>query len=283
MSHAGLVMSIGPEQMKFSAGEIQVEYKNMALDSYWKKFSTCIIDARQHDNDIMAIAQSKDILDKNVSGKIQLKIPYMPYSRQDRRMASENCQGSHALKIFAKFINSLKFDSVITFDPHSDVCEAVFDNLKIVKNHGLVHDAIIDLELDEKNSELHFIVPDAGASKKIIPLCQSLSWNMKQNLHVHQCEKHRDPSTGEITHTSIPSSLANLPEKTKVCLIDDICDGGRSFIEIAKLAPLLNWNLVVSHGIFSKGLDPLFEHFDQIFTTNSFKQESHPNLIVLDF
>ena len=28
--------------------------------------------------------------------------------------------------------------------------------------------------------------------------------------------------------------------------------------------------LVVSHGIFSKGLDCIFEHIDEVYTTNSF-------------
>jgi ribose-phosphate pyrophosphokinase len=59
-------------------------------------------------------------------------------------------------------------------------------------------------------------------------------------------------------------------------VIDDLCDGGGTFIGIAQelrkagiTQPLY---LYVSHGIFSKGLEVLFQHFDQIFTTNSFDQ-----------
>jgi ribose-phosphate pyrophosphokinase len=56
-------------------------------------------------------------------------------------------------------------------------------------------------------------------------------------------------------------------------IVDDICDGGGTFIGLA--AELKNKNagklyLAVSHGIFSKGFDSL-KCFDKIFTTNSFK------------
>ena len=53
-------------------------------------------------------------------------------------------------------------------------------------------------------------------------------------------------------------------------MIDDICDGGRTFIECAKLlkaAGVGSMALYVSHGIFSKGLDPLENAgFTQVFT-----------------
>jgi len=45
--------------------------------------------------------------------------------------------------------------------------------------------------------------------------------------------------------------------------VDDICDGGRTFIESAGLLreayPEADIHLYVSHGIFSKGTDVLFD------------------------
>jgi ribose-phosphate pyrophosphokinase len=54
--------------------------------------------------------------------------------------------------------------------------------------------------------------------------------------------------------------------------VDDICDGGGTFIGLAALLKSHNAGhivLIVSHGIFSKGFD--LAHIDAIYTTNSFK------------
>jgi ribose-phosphate pyrophosphokinase len=59
----------------------------------------------------------------------------------------------------------------------------------------------------------------------------------------------------------------------EIVIIDDICDGGRTFIEIAKILKEekkdIKISLIVTHGIFSAGLKELYEYFDMIVTTNS--------------
>jgi ribose-phosphate pyrophosphokinase len=58
-----------------------------------------------------------------------------------------------------------------------------------------------------------------------------------------------------------------------VIIVDDICDGGRTFIELAKVLKsnkVKNITLFVTHGIFSKGVDALFENgIDNIITTDT--------------
>ena len=75
--------------------------------------------------------------------------------------------------------------------------------------------------------------------------------------------------------------------KGKIAIIsDDICDGGMTFIGIAKALRALNCEhivLYVTHGIFSKGLSVFDGLIDQIFTTTSFKQTPHDKLTVIDF
>ena len=50
---------------------------------------------------------------------------------------------------------------------------------------------------------------------------------------------------------------------TNVVVVDDICDGGRTFIELLKASPTLDCgkslSLFVTHGIFSQGTKPLFD------------------------
>ena len=56
-------------------------------------------------------------------------------------------------------------------------------------------------------------------------------------------------------------------------IIDDICDGGRTFNELAKSIKLQRADakiyLVVTHGIFSAGFKELTKYFEHIYTTNS--------------
>jgi ribose-phosphate pyrophosphokinase len=66
----------------------------------------------------------------------------------------------------------------------------------------------------------------------------------------------------------------DLTDIEQIIIIDDICDGGRTFIELAKVIkeqtdkPIY---LVVTHGIFSGGFEKLSDVLDGIFCTNSVK------------
>ena len=64
--------------------------------------------------------------------------------------------------------------------------------------------------------------------------------------------------------------------KLKYIIVDDICDGGRTFIELAKAIhgsrPTAEVYLVVTHGIFSNGLYELSKEITKIYSTNSVKE-----------
>jgi ribose-phosphate pyrophosphokinase len=72
----------------------------------------------------------------------------------------------------------------------------------------------------------------------------------------------------------------------KTCfIVDDICDGGGTFIGVAEELRKLNAVkiiLVISHGIFSKGLS--LQNVDEIYCTNSYKeiQEEDAHITVMD-
>ena len=56
-------------------------------------------------------------------------------------------------------------------------------------------------------------------------------------------------------------------------IVDDICDGGGTFLGLATELKAKNAGeliLIVTHGIFSKGLESLTSVFDKIYSTNSF-------------
>lgn len=205
--------------------------------------------------------------------KIHLYTPYFIGARSDRKFVEG---GVNYLKnIISPIINAQGYKSVTVLDPHSDVLEATLNNFKKVNNFDLVNFAL------ERIGDLEDVVlvsPDGGALKKIFDLAKS--FNIPTMINAI---KHRDIKTGQITHTEVPDFNF---KNNKFVIIDDICDGGRTFIELAKVIeekrPTAEIYLVVTHGIFSAGFNTLNEYFDGIFSTNSYSDVKDDNLSTYD-
>lgn len=63
----------------------------------------------------------------------------MPYSRMDRTEGI----AIFTLKHLCKLINSLKFESVTIYEPHSDVCIALLDRVKIVNMSKMLAERLL--------------------------------------------------------------------------------------------------------------------------------------------
>jgi ribose-phosphate pyrophosphokinase len=182
-----------------------------------------------------------------------LHIPYLMAARFDRIMEFRD---SFDLKVISRIINSINADRVHLYDPHSDVAPALINKAFIHTNEPLVK------MYDENNAIL--IIPDAGAAKKAH---KYMEWN-KGITESIQCVKHRDLSTGALTLKVLE------PEKctARHCvIIDDLCDGGGTFLQIAQQIDPVTLTLIVTHGIFSKGFSELHKHFDKIIVSDSYR------------
>lgn len=197
---------------------------------------------------------------------IHLLLPYFPAARQDRLMTKGE---PLSVKVYTELINHLNLDSVTIFDPHSEVAPALLDRCIIVNNFNFIRSVTETL-----SSDLLLISPDGGALKKIYKLAAHL-----QHYDVIECAKSRDIKTGKLSGFKVYADNLN----GKDCLIvDDICDGGGTFLGLAKALKAKNAGqlyLAVSHGIFSKGLDELSKYFELIFTTDAFKSYENEDLV----
>jgi ribose-phosphate pyrophosphokinase len=215
----------------------------------------------------------------NIKIETSLYVPYFLGSRSDRKFIEG---GVNYLKsVICPIINSQHFSSVEVLDPHSDVLEACLDNFKKVTNFNLVKNSLTDIDnKDGAQERIVLVSPDGGALKKIFDVAENF-----QIPNIVTAMKHRDIKTGRITHTEVPD-LSKYNDEHRFVIIDDICDGGRTFIELAKVIreqkPNNSIYLIVSHGIFSAGFDELNKHFDKIFTTNSYKDHTNENLEIID-
>lgn len=207
---------------------------------------------------------------RNITRKpISLYVPYFLGSRSDRKFVDG---GVNYLKdVICPIINSLSFESVTVMDPHSDVLEACLNNFNKINNFALVDDALSYLIGDGEEDQIVLVSPDAGAYKKIFDVAQKFNIT-----NIATGTKVRDLKTGQILHTEVPNLPISLnEEELKYVIVDDICDGGRTFVELAKVIkrqrPYADIYLVITHGIFSAGFSELSEWFDGIYTTNSYK------------
>lgn len=189
--------------------------------------------------------------------KINLFIPYFPAARQDRVMVAGE---PLSVKVYADIINGLGLLKVTVFDPHSEVTPALLNNCEVITNH-----VFIERVLERIGGNVKLISPDGGALKKVYKLSEFLG-----GIDVVECSKSRDVKTGKLSGFKVYDD--NL-DGVDCLIVDDICDGGGTFIGLAEALKNKNAGklyLAVSHGIFNKGFDVFGNSLEKIFTTNSF-------------
>jgi ribose-phosphate pyrophosphokinase len=199
---------------------------------------------------------------------VKLNVPYFLGARSDRKF--EAGTSNYLKTVICPIINAQNFSRVTVLDPHSDVLEACLNNYHKHNNHRLVKFALT--AIDNKSgaqSRICLVSPDAGAYKKIFDVAKEFNID-----RIITANKVRDLRTSKILKTEIPT--LDQHADLKYVIIDDICDGGRTFIELAKAIkgsrPSAKVYLVVTHGIFSAGFKELSQYFEGIYTTNSYRE-----------
>ncbi|MCP4261270.1 MAG: ribose-phosphate pyrophosphokinase [Planctomycetes bacterium] len=256
------LIRIEPEEFTFPGGEVQVTWPVGSLRGANR---IQLVASLTNSNDILAMIMGVDAIRRATFHQpaIELIIPYFPYARQDRVCVEGQ---SLSAAVMASLINNLQCERVTICDPHSDVTGALINNVNIVSQADIARrNKKFRRNLYRRDTII--VAPDAGASKK----AEMVASACERGTPVVQAFKHRDLKTGNITQTTLMGSV-----KGKRCVIvDDICDGGRTFVELAKVlrdGGATHVDLFVTHGIFSKGLSVFDGLINHIFTTDSLPQ-----------
>lgn len=217
-------------------------------------------------NDFGLFCIAVDALKRMGVKSIHAFIPYFPAARQDRVMVPGE---PLSVKVYADIINAMQLQKVTVFDAHSEVTPALLANCHVIPNHAFIQQVLGTITTD-----VLLISPDGGALKKIYKVSEYLG-----GVPVVECSKSRDVKTGKLSGFKVYADDL----EGKACLIvDDICDGGGTFIGLAEELKRKNAGklfLAVSHGIFNKGFTSL-DCFDTIFTTNSVKDFEEEQSVV---
>ena len=201
---------------------------------------------------VMQLLQTANALNNLFAKKKILVIPYLMAARFDRLMQHGD---SIDLKVIADLINSCGFEKVYLFDVHSEVASMLIKNSVSISNKQMVE--------QYQQTDAILICPDAGAAKKI---GKYFDWN-KNLKEIVYCNKNRNLATGQLTLEVLE------PEECtdrNCVIIDDLCDGGATFLAIANQIKAKHLSLIVTHGIFSKGFGALEEKFNEIIVSDSY-------------
>ena len=234
------------KRINFPCGEMHIRVEEVNAEPL------SILFEFDKNEDIIELLLVCDALKRMGQSLAELTMPYIPFARQDRVGVEGEC---FSLRVFADVLNGLRLKRIVVTDPHSDVATALIDNCVVIKQ------ADIFVETLTNKADYWLISPDAGALKKTYALAAKV-----KTLGVVECGKHRNMVDGQITGVIVHAEDL----KGKDCyIVDDICDGGRTFIEIAKCLKLKNCGkivLLVTHGFFTKGLNVFDGLIDEIYT-----------------
>ena len=191
--------------------------------------------------------------------QVEWFVPYLPFARDDRRNTeADGLEVELALEL-------VKEIDIVIADPHSEVTAVLAHfpqeaTVEIMRSKGAMipmgqtHECLAE----GLTAEPIILIPDAGAAKKV--------GEWADGADTVQALKTRDPQTGKLSGFEvIAEDLGGRP----CVIVDDICDGGGTFLGLAKelgkhnAGPL---TLIITHGLFTKGLDELTQAFDRIYT-----------------
>lgn len=229
-------------------------------------------------DDLIRLLMAQNILQYNGRNTVHLKLAYIMGGRMDRPMPIDTLgrEQPFTLKIIADCIRAARFASIIVFDPHSDVTPALLNARPVLP---IAHVRNVLSMLPQGTA---LVAPDTGAMKRVDLIGERLG------LSVTHAAKKRDQATGSLSGFTLLDT-----HKTKIrghyLIVDDLCDGGRTFEGIAEALMYDGADkvhLYVSHGIFSRPDRPFdLHHIDQIFTTDSYRElhEVPPHVKVLSW
>lgn len=201
------------KQGRFPDGTLALNMDSSLMDDMMIEHEQYITWLYDGDDEMFTIMSLVDILKRNGFKKYILHMPYLPNARMDRiKSTNEN----FALKVFCNWLNSLGFAKVYVENVHSNVSNALVDNIvDMLPEH--------DVKLITNLYDFDVIFfPDEGACKRykdmetIKMLGRPIAFGIK----------NRDWKTGEILGLDVMGADV---EGKKVLIIDDICSKGFTF------------------------------------------------------
>lgn len=236
---------------RFPDGEVQI-----TLGEFSRKSEVNVRCRITTADELFILTQVCDILARH-DVQFSVSIYYLMGMRMDRVM---DFNRPFTLKVIVGILDNLGAADVSLFCPHS---ERSLDLFKKTDAYNICSE-----EWESFNNSLtgyQTVLPDAGAVDRY--------YYAEPPADVIIGEKVRDVATGKILSIKVknPEALDGRP----LLLIDDLCDGGGTFVGLAsairEIKPDAKISIVVNHMVNPKGIENLSKNFDHVWFSNSYK------------
>lgn len=233
---------------RFPDGEVQI-----TLEEFTRKDSIKVLCRITNAEELFLVKQVFDILDRNEM-VYDVFIGYLMGMRMDRVM---DFNRPFTLKIVADILKNSKVREIEILEPHSN---------RTYREFGTYEKSMP--EVMERLDGYQIIIPDAGARERYEDV-----FFFDYPSDTVFCSKVRDTKTGEILSIQVdnPEVISDGP----MIILDDLCDGGGTFLGIAdtirKIKPDAKLNINIVHAVNGTGLQRLSATFDHVYITNSYK------------
>ena len=255
------------KQNRFPDGTLALDIKKVYEDS------AEITWLYENDDEMFTLMCIVDILRRDGWCKhLYLIIPYLCNSRADRIKSSDE---NFSLKVFANWLNSFHFNKVTTCNVHSNVSEALINNIHNILPEEDVRDCV------EKYFPDVIFFPDEGACKRY----SDMNAIKNSGLPIAFGIKKRDWETGKILGLDIING--EVVKDKRVLIVDDIVSmGGTPYFSGKKLKELgaTDIALYITHceetiekGKLLKEDSPI----SKIYTTNSICHIESPKIEII--
>lgn len=257
--------------LRFSDGAITCKLDTTQLDKYKNENGgftgvSATINMSIKDTPVCEVIERLNLvvdamrLSKVYPTSLHLIMDYLPYGRADRVFEEGN---PNPLRLFIKQLSKL-VDSITVEDPHNPRAYADY-----CSEFGIC--CLQHLPYPQLAKQWDYLIcPDKGAKVRVYNLQDKIQKDTGRLIPIVIADKVRDVTTGWIVDTILDVD-ETLLTNTNVLILDDICDGGGTFIPLANKLREKGANLVglyVTHGIFSKGLQVFKNHIDLLSTKN---------------
>ncbi len=236
---------------KFPDGTSQVWHIKIMEDA--SKIVRFVVDWKfENEGEFLPVMQLGQLLRQLYFQDVNLHMEFLPYGRQDKPVTNDS---TFALQTFLSLVSKAgSFNHVLTVDAHSKRLPAAFGITNIDPSPRIQ-------EVMKLARTSLVCYPDKGATLRGYDL----------NGASYVClDKKRNQATGEIEGLEFAHfGGKEIVDNQMILIVDDLCDGGRTFIEAAKLlkgAGAASVSLYTTHGIYSKGTQILFDNgLDRVF------------------
>jgi ribose-phosphate pyrophosphokinase len=243
------------KQWKFPGGEVGVqliENKQCTLDTQYR------VEVKyENSDDIFILLNLCNALEVQEIPRVNItcSLPYFPYARQDRVCSVGE---SKALEVFVEVLSNMYCQDFLLKDVHSEV------TLRLLREYGINYrEYSQDMCAISLPTFDTLIAPDKGASEKAKSHYQAKLGNTEV---IFMTKERKD---NKVVYLDYPYNTI----KGNVCVVDDICDYGGTFLALGEMLKrtqpnIASLSLYVTHGLIGKGTQELKKFYSTIYVHN---------------